>query len=59
MRGGFPEALERRADDRREEWFASYLTTIVQRDLREEANIERLAEIQPCSPRSPRVFARR
>ena len=43
--GGFPEAIERRADDRREEWFASYLTTIVQRDLREEANIERLAEI--------------
>jgi predicted AAA+ superfamily ATPase len=45
LRGGFPEALQRRADDRREEWFASYLTTIVQRDLREEANIERLAEI--------------
>lgn len=45
VRGGFPEARERRADDRREEWFASYLTTIVQRDLREEANIERLAEI--------------
>jgi uncharacterized protein len=45
VRGGFPEALERRTDDRREEWFASYLTTIVQRDLREEANIERLAEV--------------
>jgi predicted AAA+ superfamily ATPase len=45
VRGGFPEALERRADDRREQWFASYVTTIVQRDLREEANIERLAEI--------------
>ena len=45
VRGGFPEALERRTDDRREEWFDSYLTTIVQRDLREGANIERLAEI--------------
>ncbi len=45
VRGGFPEALERREDARREEWFASYLTTIVQRDLREEANIERLAEV--------------
>jgi uncharacterized protein len=45
VRGGFPEALKRRKDDRREEWFASYLTTIVQRDLREEANIERLAEV--------------
>jgi uncharacterized protein len=44
VRGGFPEALERE-DDRRDEWFASYLTTIVQRDLREETNIERLAEV--------------
>ena len=44
VRGGFPEAVAR-ADGRREEWLASYLTTIVQRDLRELANIERLAEI--------------
>jgi uncharacterized protein len=43
-RGGFPEALARE-DDRREEWLASYLTVIVQRDLRDLANIERLTEI--------------
>lgn len=44
VRGGYPEAVAR-DDDRREEWLASYLTTIVQRDLRDLANIERLAEV--------------
>jgi predicted AAA+ superfamily ATPase len=44
VRGGFPEVLARE-DDRREEWLASYLTVIVQRDLRDLANIERLAEV--------------
>jgi len=44
VRGGFPEALARQTD-RREEWLASYLSAIVQRDLRDLANIERLAEI--------------
>lgn len=43
-RGGFPEAVAR-ATNRREEWLASYLTVIVQRDLRDLANIERLAEV--------------
>jgi uncharacterized protein len=44
VRGGFPEAVARE-DDRREEWLASYLTVIAQRDLRDLANIERLAEV--------------
>lgn len=44
MRGGFPEAVARQ-DDRREEWLAAYLTAIVQRDLRDLANIERLTEV--------------
>lgn len=44
VRGGFPEAVARE-DDRREEWFASYLSVIIQRDLRDLANIERLAEV--------------
>ncbi len=43
-RGGFPEAVRRRGD-RRQEWLAAYLNAIVQRDLRDLANIERLAEI--------------
>lgn len=44
VRGGYPEARAR-ADERREEWLAAYLTTSVQRDLRDLANIERLAEV--------------
>lgn len=44
VRGGFPEAVTRGAD-RREEWLAAYLTAIVQRDLRDLANIERLAQV--------------
>jgi predicted AAA+ superfamily ATPase len=44
VRGGFPEAVGRQ-DARREEWLAAYLSAIVQRDLRELANIERLAEV--------------
>jgi uncharacterized protein len=44
VRGGYPDAV-RREDDRREEWLAAYLTTLVQRDLRDLANIERLAEV--------------
>jgi uncharacterized protein len=44
IRGGFPEAVAR-PTDRRDEWLAAYLTAIVQRDLRDLANIERLAEV--------------
>jgi uncharacterized protein len=44
VRGGFPEAVAREAE-RRDEWLASYLTAVVQRDLRDLANIERLAEV--------------
>jgi predicted AAA+ superfamily ATPase len=43
-RGGFPEAVERHAG-RREDWLDAYLSAIVQRDLRDLANIERLAEV--------------
>jgi predicted AAA+ superfamily ATPase len=44
VRGGFPEAVVR-DDDRREQWLTAYLTTLVQRDLRDLANIERLAQV--------------
>jgi uncharacterized protein len=43
-RGGFPEAVARESE-RREEWLAAYLTSVVQRDLRDLANIERLSEV--------------
>lgn len=44
VQGGFPEAVAREPG-RRDEWLAAYLTAIVQRDLRDLANIERLAEV--------------
>jgi len=40
--GGYPEALQRRNDSRREQWFNSYVTTILQRDIRDISNIESL-----------------
>ncbi len=43
-RGGFPEAVSR-ATPRREDWVDAYLTAVVQRDLHDLANIERLAEV--------------
>jgi predicted AAA+ superfamily ATPase len=42
--GGFPEAVER-SDDRRASWFDSYITDVLQRDVRELANVERLHEM--------------
>jgi uncharacterized protein len=40
--GGYPEAVERKAPGRRTAWFASYLSTILQRDIRDLAQIEGL-----------------
>jgi uncharacterized protein len=40
--GGYPEAFDRKNDSRREQWFSSYITTILQRDIRDIANIEGL-----------------
>lgn len=40
IRGGYPEMQERLDPRRRRAWFGSYVTTIVQRDVREFANIE-------------------
>ncbi|MCC6125877.1 MAG: ATP-binding protein [Pirellulales bacterium] len=43
--GGYPEAVARPREDRRRAWFDSYLSTILDRDVRDWSNIERLAEI--------------
>jgi len=43
--GGYPEPLARASDARRRAWFASYLTTILQRDVRDMANIEGLTAL--------------
>jgi predicted AAA+ superfamily ATPase len=42
VRGGFPELIQRHDEARRRSWFSSYLDTILQRDVRELANIEGL-----------------
>ena len=43
--GGYPEALARRSGRRRQAWFDSYLATILQRDVRDLAQIEGLTEL--------------
>jgi uncharacterized protein len=40
--GGFPEVRTLRDGERRSAWFASYVTTILQRDVRDIANVEGL-----------------
>ncbi|HMI81450.1 MAG TPA: ATP-binding protein [Solirubrobacterales bacterium] len=45
VRGGFPEAVEREDERRREQWFSSYLTTILERDVRSMTDISRLEEM--------------
>ncbi len=42
LRGGFPEVQARAAEERRKAWFGSYLTTILQRDVRDLSHIEDL-----------------
>ncbi|MBI4401527.1 MAG: ATP-binding protein [Nitrospirae bacterium] len=45
VRGGYPEVLSRTAESRRSAWFSSYITTILQRDVRDLANIEGLTAL--------------
>ncbi len=47
LRGGFPEAVARRDPERRRTWFRSYVTTILERDVRDLAQIEGLTDL-PC-----------
>jgi predicted AAA+ superfamily ATPase len=44
-RGGFPEAVARAGGARRRAWFDSYVTTILERDVRELANVSGLREL--------------
>ena len=50
LTGGYPEVTQRPSPDRRRAWFGSYLTTILQRDIRQMADIEGLMLL-------PRVLA--
>ena len=53
--GGFPEMLTRKNHTRQNAWFKSYITTILQRDVRDIANIEKLSEL----PKLLSLFASR
>ncbi len=43
--GGFPEAIQRQTSSRRDAWFASYVSTILYRDVRDLANVEGLTQM--------------
>lgn len=43
--GGFPEAIGRATERRRQDWARSYLTSVLTRDLRDVADIEKLTEL--------------
>ncbi len=45
LAGGFPEAVSRRTERRRQDWARSYLTSVLTRDLRDIAEIEKLTEL--------------
>ena len=43
--GGYPEAIARTSERRRQDWIRSYMTSVLTRDLRDIAEIERLTEL--------------
>lgn len=43
--GGFPEAVARAPGERRDAWFRSYVASLLQRDVRDLANIEGLTDL--------------
>lgn len=45
LMGGFPEAVARESERRRQDWARSYLTSVLTRDLRDIAEIEKLTEL--------------
>ncbi|MBK5273822.1 MAG: ATP-binding protein [Desulfuromonadales bacterium] len=60
IRGGYPEAAARGSESRRRAWFGSYITTILQRDVRDIANIDGLTAmprlLSMLATRSPSLF---
>ena len=55
VQGGYPEAITRSSSARRQAWFGSYITTILERDVRDIANVQGLREL----PRLLRLAAAR
>ena len=44
LTGGYPEVVQRKTANRRNAWFNSYIATLLQRDVRDLANIEGLVD---------------
>ncbi len=55
VNGGYPEIIKRTAADRKHAWFQDYITTILQRDVKELSNIESLTQM----PRVIQLLANR
>ena len=55
VQGGYPEVVSRSSPARRAAWFGSYVTTILERDIRDIANVQGLREL----PRLLRLAATR
>ncbi len=55
LSGGFPEMLVRKDRKRQKAWFNSYITTILQRDVRDISNIEKINDL----PKLLSLFASR
>ncbi|MBV8592891.1 MAG: ATP-binding protein, partial [Caulobacteraceae bacterium] len=53
LAGGFPEAIGRDSERRRQDWARAYLNSVLTRDLRDVADIEKLTEL----PRFVRLLA--
>ena len=45
LHGGYPEAVSRSSDFRRTDWFDAYVTTLLQRDVRDLAAIQGMSEL--------------
>lgn len=45
LTGGFPEATTRRSEMRRQSWFDSYVSTVIQRDVRDISRIAELSDL--------------
>ena len=45
LAGAYPEVIQRPAGKRRDAWFAAYITALLQRDVRDLANIEGLMDM--------------
>ncbi|EJB01867.1 putative ATPase (AAA+ superfamily) [Rhizobium leguminosarum bv. trifolii WSM597] len=43
--GGFPEAIARESERRRQDWVRAYLTSVLTRDLRDIADLEKLTDL--------------